>query len=248
MLVDTHCHFNTFSPGQREELISFFPENYYLVDSSTNYESSLASIVLSSQHSFIYTSLGFHPFWGKEFTPGVVENYRKLIREKEAIVAIGEIGLDYKAPISIEEQEVILREFIELAQETSLPLIIHHRLDSSPIFDILDDFFPSYEKIIFHCFSYSKEFLKKIVNKGGYASFSLNILRRKEEIVASLKACPLDSLFLETDSPYMRIKSKPSTPFDVKQVYSHAAYIKEVEAQELEKKVFLNAQRVFGLK
>jgi len=78
-------------------------------------------------------------------------------------------------------------------------------------------------------------------------SFSLNILRKSNKILTSLENCPLENLLLETDSPYMRIKDKPSTPLDIVKVYERAAQIKAVAREKLEEQVFLNAQKAFHL-
>ncbi|HIE36518.1 MAG TPA: hypothetical protein EYP89_04710, partial [Candidatus Omnitrophica bacterium] len=104
-----------------------------------------------------------------------------------------------------------------------------------------------YEKIVFHCFSYSTSVLKKITEKKGYVSFSLNILRKKEEIITSLKNCPLECLLLETDSPYMKIGNRDSFPYDIKEVYSFVADLKSIEKKELEEKIFYNTKRLFNI-
>jgi Tat protein secretion system quality control protein TatD with DNase activity len=43
----------------------------------------------------------------------------------------------------------------------------------------------------------------------------------------------------------MKIGNNPSTPFDVKEVYSFVSAIKAIEAKELENIVFSNVHRVF---
>ena len=57
----------------------------------------------------------------------------------------------------------------------------------------------------------------------------------------------LENLLLETDSPYMRVEGKPSTPLDIDRVYKLAAKIKELEVKQLEDIVFENANRIFKL-
>ena len=245
MLIDSHCHLNSLSEITREELISSLDGNYCFIDSSIDLNSAKASAKLSGQHSFVYSSLGFHPFSGKEFLPSTINDYTKLIEENKKIIAIGEIGLDYKAPISYKEQEDILSAFIKLAISKELPVILHNRWDDTGILDILDKFYTRYEKVMFHCFSYTKDFLEKIIERGGFVSFSLNILRKKEDIVSSLKSCPLSRLLLETDSPYMRVSGKPSTPLDIVKTYSAAAEIKGIEKEELETAISSNVRELF---
>jgi len=245
MLIDSHCHLNSLSKITREDVISSSNSNYCFIDSSIDLNSSKVSLEISSKYDFVYSALGFHPFSGKSFSPTVVRDYEKLIDDNKKVVAIGEIGLDYKADFSAQLQEDILAAFIELAKSKNLPVMIHNRWQDTKILDILDKFYSSYEPVVFHCFSYSQDFLAKIIERRGFVSFSLNILRKKEEITQSLKNCPLDKLILETDSPYMRVNGKPSTPLDIGRVYSHAASTKGIEEEKLKGIVFSNAERVF---
>ena len=99
--------------------------------------------------------------------------------------------------------------------------------------------------MVFHCFSYDQDFLAKIIERGGFISFSLNILRKREEISKSLKSCPIEKLLLETDSPYMRVAGKPSTPLDIDKTYKRAAEIRGISKEELESAVSSNIGELF---
>jgi TatD DNase family protein len=248
MLIDFHCHINSLSPTDIHTLSSQRLPDSFFIDSSIDYKSTLRSLELSQQFSFIYSAVGFHPFCAKEFTPDTLIQYEELLCVNNSrIMAIGEIGLDYKAGCDLARQEEVLRVFLGLARKYDKPLIIHNRLQTPAILGILDSFFSSYERIIFHCFSYPTSFLDEILTRGGYASFSLNILRKNKDICASLKACPLERLLLETDSPYMKIRDKLSVPLDIGEVYTAAAAAKGLRIEDLEAAVFLNAKKLFHL-
>jgi TatD DNase family protein len=247
MWIDAHCHINCFSHIQVERWHNF-SKDYSFIDSSTNYKSSLISLELSREFPFIYSSLGFHPFWTKEFSPQTIEDYERLIDSNKKIVAIGEVGLDFKAEAPLQKQEDIFGRFIELAKTKDLPLLVHNRLNSFYILEVLNRFFSSYKKVIFHCFSYSPDLLAMILEKEGYVSFSLNLLRKKEKVLNSLKMCPLEHILLETDSPYMKIKNRDSTPLDIKEVYSFVAGVKGIEEKKLREMVLANVRGVFSLK
>ena len=246
MLIDSHCHLNCLSKIAREDVISSSKSSYCFIDSSIDLNSSKVSLEISSKYDFVYSALGFHPFSGKSFSPTVVRDYEKLIDNNKKVVAIGEIGLDYKADFSAQLQEDILAAFVELAKVKGLPVMIHNRWQDTKILDILDKFYSSYEMVMFHCFSYNQDFLAKIIEKKGFISFSLNILRKNEEILESLRKCPLDKLLLETDSPYMRVGGRPSTPLDIDKTYLAAAEIKGISKEELESAVSLNARELFS--
>jgi len=255
MLIDSHCHLNNLSEITRKQALATSGSDYCFIDSSIDLKSSLVSSQLSATHQQVYTSLGFHPLSGEGFKDQTKEDYENLIKKNNKIIAVGEIGLDYKAAISAKEQEAIFRTFIKIAKANDLPITIHNRIDPSGdklkppqrALEIIDEFYQSYERVIFHCFSHSVEILEKIIKKAGFVSFSLNILRKSNKILTSLENCPLENLLLETDSPYMRIKDKPSTPLDIVKVYERAAQIKAVAREKLEEQVFLNAQKAFHL-
>lgn len=251
MLIDSHCHFNSLSESIQKEIIDTCSRDYCLIDSSIDLESSQIAVKLAKKHDFLYTSLGFHPFWADKFSEQILSIYRKLINENKKIVAIGEIGLDYKADCTFNKQKEVFSSLLQLAQEKSLAVLIHYRIskddDEFKILEIIDRHFKSYEKVVFHCFSYSLALLNEITARGGMISFSLNILRKKKNIIESLKECPYSNLLLETDSPYMKINGIDSKPSDILSVYSLAASIKNISEEELRQKVFLNAKKVFQL-
>jgi len=255
MLIDSHCHFNNLSQITRKQVLDCAQDSaqYCFIDSSIDLNSSLASSKLSVSHEHIYTSLGFHPLSAESFNQQTQAAYENLIKENSKIIAVGEIGLDYKAALAAKDQEEIFKTFIQLAKSNNLPITIHNRIDPESdklktpqrVLEIIDQFYSNYEKVIFHCFSHSVEILEKIIAKSGFVSFSLNILRKAKKILKSLEACPLENLLLETDSPYMKIKDRSSTPLDIVKVYERAAEIKGLSKEKLEEQVFSNAKRAF---
>lgn len=248
MFIDVHCHINSLAEEKIGNIASACLNGYTFIDSSINFQSSLNSLQLNDKYPFIYSAIGFHPFSAKEFSETVISDYEKVLRQNKKIVAIGEIGLDETSDTPYETQEKILRAFFKLAKDADLPVLIHNRLKEPVIFNILDDFFASYENVIFHCFSYGYEMLQRILDRGGCASFSLNILRKKKDIIDSLIKCPLENLLLETDSPYMKIDGRASSPLDIEAVYSFAATMKNLKLQELKEAVYSNAKKLFSLK
>lgn len=247
MLIDSHCHINALDKDKQDAVITGGSTGCIFVDSSIDLKNSKLSLELSAKHENIYSALGFHPFCVKEYNSQTIDDYQSLISNNKKIVAVGEIGLDFKADSSPLEQESVFKEFIKLAKKNDLAIMIHNRSKSMRILDVIDDFYSSYEKVIFHCFSYSTDFLDRIIDKKGFVSFSLNILRKNKDIIASLKRCPLESILLETDSPYMRIDNRLSTPLDIGEVYKFSAEIKEIEQSKLEEVIYSNVERVLNI-
>lgn len=245
MLIDSHCHLNNIDKEQRRAILND-GQNCLFIDSSIDPATSLESLQISNQQANTYTSLGFHPSEIHQFTAETMKQYQGLIESNKKVCAIGEIGLDFKSP-DMPAQEKIFREFIELAQKNDLPIAIHNRIENERVLEILDELYKDYQTVIFHCYSYGKDTLKKITDKGGFASFSLNILRKKPQILGSLEFCPLENLLLETDSPYMKINNRPSTPLDIAEVYKMASQIKNIEITKLEAIIESNSKKALKL-
>ena len=228
---------------------------YCFVDSSIDLDSSILSSRLSEVYPQVYTTLGFHPLSVESFGQETLKAYGNLIKKNKKIIGVGEIGLDYKAASSPKKQEDIFKAFIQLAGDHDLPITIHNRIDPQgdklelpqAALAIIDQFFPDYQKVVFHCFSHSIEVLNQIIKKQGMVSFSLNILRKSKKILESLAACPLENLILETDSPYMKIKDSHSTPLDINKVYQRACEVKAVDIERLKIQVFSNFKKVFSI-
>lgn len=247
MLIDCHCHINSLNFPERNYLITHAEGHYVFIDVSIDYPSSQQSIELSDSVPCIYSSLGFHPFSADGFNETVLTRYEEMIAGSKKVVAIGEVGLDYKASIPLKKQLAVFEQFIALAQKVHLPLIVHNRLADTILLDVLNNYFDCYEKVIFHCFSQDEKFLEAIIAKGGNVSFSLNLLRKKKNILEALKRVPLENLLLETDSPYMYIKGRKSSPFDIQEMYRFVCPVQNITQEELCRSISLNVKRVFNI-
>jgi TatD DNase family protein len=255
MLIDCHCHINSLSRQAREDLFAKDLSDYRFIDSSIDLETTYNSLTFSQYYPHVMTAVGLHPFSGANYTKDVLKEYTQILQDNKKIIAIGEIGLDHKAPIPLSKQEEIFRDFVGLAYRNNLPIIIHNRFDQKVLFEdgvpyiitLLDEMIRSYENVMFHCFSYSRKFLDIIVDKGGYVSFSLNVLREHPRVMDSLKHCPLNNILFETDSPYMKIGDSPSTPLDIGKVYDLAASVRGVDVKILENAASINAKKLFKL-
>ena len=99
MFFDTHTHLDDKKfDADREELISSL-KSYGLtlaVNIGADIKSSRESIALSEKYDFIYAAVGVHPSDTGNLTDDDILTLEKLAAHKK-VVAIGEIGLDYKS-------------------------------------------------------------------------------------------------------------------------------------------------------
>lgn len=150
----------------------------------------------------IVPAFGLHPWYVNEAKADWRERLEEfLIRFPNALV--GETGLDRYRLSDDEPQNSIFKSHIEIAKKYHRPLLIH-AVKSSDWLENYWDILP--EKFVFHSYNGRREMLKKIIDCGGYVSFSSSILQNREK-EKTLQAVPFDRLLLETDGPYQSLHS-----------------------------------------
>lgn len=203
-IFDTHAHYGDESfDNDREALLSSLTERGVktVVSCGCDIESSKAEQALAQKYGFFYFAAGFHPENLEGFELNDLEKIKALAAD-EKCVAIGEIGLDYHWMSSTKEKQ---KEFFvaqcELANELSLPVIIHDREAHGDTLEIIKLTKP---KGVLHCFSGSKEMAKEVIKLGMYIGLNgvvtFKNARKSLEVVREI---PLERLVLETDCPYL---------------------------------------------
>lgn len=120
------------------------------------------------------------------------------------VVALGEIGLDYYWDETYkEEQKLIFKRQIELANQHKLPIITHMRNSWEDIYEILKEF-PVQETGVIHCFSEGPEEAEKFLALGYYLGFGgILTFKNGDNVRQVLEVTPKDKILTETDSPYL---------------------------------------------
>lgn len=120
------------------------------------------------------------------------------------VVAVGEIGLDYYWDNESHDlqKEWFVRQ-LNLARELDLPVLIHSRDAAADTMEIMKQYGQGLDGVI-HCFSYSGEMAEEYVKMGYYIGIggvvTFKNARKMKEVVEKV---PLESILLETDSPYL---------------------------------------------
>lgn len=150
--------------------------------------------------NYVWPTFGLHP---PRATPHMVKRSKDaIISHQEEIVAIGEVGLDYywvKDPKERKYQKNAFIEFIHLADELNLPLVVHSRDAEADAMSILRD-----EKMFnvqLHCFN-NPDFVIQAAEDRFYMSVPTSVVSRKR-MQRIAKAMPLENMLLETDAPYL---------------------------------------------
>ena len=178
----------------------------YILNAGTNPQTSWESLALAEKYDFLYAAAGLHPedamHIADEDIPSVLDEIRSLASHPKA-VAIGEIGLDYHwDPDGKERQMRLFDAQLSMAEELSLPVIVHDRDAHGDAFDVVRAH--PHVRGVFHSFSGSAEMARQLSRMGWYISFSGTISYKNAAKVREAAAVvPHDRLLIETDAPYL---------------------------------------------
>lgn len=256
---DSHSHYNDEKFNEdREKIIkdTFESGITKFVCAGYNIPSSLFSLELSKKYEYIYSICGISPndvpqseqeLWKS------IDEIIQIVKEKNSkkLVAIGEIGLDYywnKENSDLQKQAFIKQ--IELANEMNLPIVIHSRDTSVDTIDIIRNHRVK-KAGIFHCCQLNQELVRQALELGYYISFAGPItFKNSKNAPDVVKMVPLDRILIETDSPYLSPepnRGKRNDCRNVKYVAQKIADIKEISLEEVAKKTYENAMRIFEI-
>lgn len=222
MLFDTHAHYSDerFSED-REELLASMPSLGVsaILNVSCTLEDSRFSLELADQYDFIWAAVGIHPHDAGEEPEENIDKLRELVNHPK-VVAIGEIGLDYHYDFCPRErQRLFFERQLILANELSLPVLIHDREAHADALELVKKHRP---RGLFHCYSGSAEMARELIKLGFYISFSGSVtFKNARKLVEAAAAVPLNRLLIETDCPYL-------APEPHRGHRNHSGYVGEV--------------------
>ncbi len=256
MLIDTHAHlmFHEFDENF-EDVLSKAKEAgvIKIINIGCDVKSSEDAVLLSQKYENLYATLGIHPYDAVLATNDLMEEWKKLISENKKIVGIGECGLDYcKAEVPKDVQKNAFRLQIDLAKSVNVPLVVHCRDAYEDCLEILDEKFSfdgKYVGIVFHCYSGTLDFAKKLWDRGIITSFTgIVTYPSAKEMQEVAKNAPMDMFMVETDSPYLapqKFRGKMNQPAYVAETAMKIAEIKDISYEEVCEKSTENAKRFF---
>lgn len=170
----------------------------------------------------------------------------------QAIVAIGEIGLDYHEGTEFAaEQKEVLRLQLELAAKLDLPVNFHLRDAWEDFFAVLADCAHLHLRGNLHCFTASYEIYER-ANR--YADFSVGIggvvTFKNASLAKTLERIPLEKILLETDAPYLApvpFRGKRNESAYLPLIAAKVAEVKGLPLNRIEEITTHNAETLFGI-
>jgi TatD DNase family protein len=199
-------------------------------------------VALAHKHDIVYAAVGIHPEYALKVPESALADVERLLNE-EKVVAVGEIGLDYKFARSREEKDRQMFFFskqIALAKDYGLPVVVHSRRAHRPVVETLID---SGVTADLHWFSGPMDDVINAVEHGIYFSFGPAVLHY-EAYRAVIDVVPLDLMMLETDMP-VRFGGEEARPWWVRQVAEFIADVKRTSVEHVIERTWKNARRFF---
>ncbi len=251
-IFDFHAHYDDerFSDC-RDEILRSMPENNVvgIINCGSDIASSEHSVGLAEKYDFIYAAVGYHPESVKQDTVFNEETLCGLLHHKK-VVAVGEVGLDYYWDKTYKERQIdFFEKQLKIADEFSLPVIIHDRDAHADTLDILKKHRP---RGVVHCFSGSLPMAEEIINLGMYIGIGgVVTFKNSKKLCEIVKNIPLDKILLETDAPYMSpepFRGKTNLSHYIKFVAKKIAEIKDTTEQQVLDMALKNAITLFNLK
>lgn len=282
--IDTHAHvnINAFKEDAEAVILKCEEEGVAMINVGTQQDTSKRAVELAEQYDNCYAIVGLHPVHtsasyhdeselgenmkaftsrGEEFD---IDYYRNLAKSNK-VVAIGECGLDYyrleKDTKAVQEKAFI--EQIELANELSLPLMIHTRdakgnsasakadAGVGNVYDDTYEILKAHAKVRgnVHFYAGNYEQAKKFFDIGFSVSFTgvITFAKDYEEVVRN---APLDMIHGETDCPYVApvpYRGQRCEPWMVREVYKKIASIRGEDEEVVRAKLIENAGGLYKI-
>lgn len=216
------------------------------------------ALALSSRFDGLYPTVGYHPHEARNVTPGQLAVVAAQAELAE-VVAVGEIGLDYFRDMSPRDvQRRVLDDQLEIAVRVGKPVCVHSRGAEDEIAPQLEAYAAASPLTavgrspgVMHCFGGTLEQAQRYVAMGFMVSLATAITYPKNDEARRVAAgLPLESLLVETDSPYLPPQRMRGTRNEPAHVVSAAASIAEARGVSLDvvaEATTQNARRLFGI-
>jgi TatD DNase family protein len=206
----------------------------------------------------ISCSVGIHPQVVDALSPPERSNQldaleRVLAERRPSVVALGEIGMDGVGSrrATYGPQAELFEAQLRLAREYDLPVILHILRAHEEALKVLDRVGLPEAGGVVHSYSGSAELVPRYVEHGLVLSFSGSVTWHDSGRAArAVRACPLDRLLVETDSPDQTPKAHrpdPNEPAFLSDVVRVVAELRGSTAEEIAEVTARNACRTFRL-
>ena len=238
MIVDSHCHLN-FSEKELPlvEVLNNAKENNIglMLNIATNSIEYDNLINTSNLYKDVYFTLGVHPHEANDLNNKVIEKIY-INKNNKKFIGIGETGLDFYYNNSDKLSQINSFEK-QIAQNLSLPIVIHMRNAENEMLEILEkNQKKKHFNGVIHCFTSNQKFADAAIALGFYISASgIITFKKSDELRNIFKNLPNNKILVETDSPYLSpepLRGKVNQPSHIIHTIKKLSEIKNISYNE----------------
>lgn len=252
MWIDAHLHLDAAEfESDRDEVVARAASAAvgWMVSAATTVAGAERVVALTRRYPAVRAAVGVHPERAGEVDAAAIDALERLARDR-AVVAIGEIGLDYVRGAATKTAQIdAFRAQVRLARRLDLPVVVHDREAHDDVEGILGE--EGASKVILHCFSGPPEMAARCAAAGWMVSLAGPVTFKNAGSLRDVaRALPDDRLLVETDSPYLSpvpVRGRRCEPAFVVHTARAIAALRGVPLRTFEAVVERNASRAFGV-
>lgn len=250
MYIDTHCHLSKKYYNDIDKVIE--DNQIALIDkiiiSGCEKDELEETMKIINNYNIVYATIGYHPDQADIITEKDIKKLENIVGSSKKVIGIGEIGLDYHYDdINKDKQKQIFEMQLKIAEKLSLPVVIHSR---DATFDTIEILKKYKVKGIIHCFSGSLETANIYIGMGYKLGIGGVLTFKNSKLGEVVKEVSLNSIVLETDSPYLTpdpYRGKTNSSKYIPLIAEKLSQIKDVTINEVAKITTKNCYDLFDL-
>ena len=255
-LIDSHAHIQGSEyAGELEGVVARAKEagveKIIVVGGAGELASNEAAVALARSFPELYATVGMHPHDAKDVGADELERLKALTVNPK-VIAIGETGLDfYYSHSPHDTQRRVFSQFIAMARELDLPLVVHERDAHRDSADLLRSLGAAQIRGVIHCFTGDYDAARDYLDLGFYLSFTgIITFKNADSLREVVRKVPLERILVETDSPYLTPvphRGKRNEPAYVRCVAQTIANVKTLDLEEVAHVTSRNVRELFRI-
>lgn len=213
------------------------------------------NIELCQQYPQLKCTAGVHPHDAEQADTELTQQLFELANN-DAVVAIGECGLDFNRNFSSQSNQLkVFEQQLEVAAQIKLPVYLHQRDAFVPWLNLIEQYQQDIPVLISHCFTGNQAELEACLDHDMYIGITGWVCdeRRGQALQQAVTQLPLSKLLIETDAPFLmprNIQPKPKQSYNepcyLPYVAEKIAELKQIPVDEVIQHSRANAQAIFN--
>ena len=260
-LIDTHAHLQEREFAADVDAVierALAAGVTSLVLPAVDLETARAGLEIARRHEGVFATAGVHPHEASGLGEEAVGELEALLGEPK-VVAVGEIGLDFfRMHSPVEAQMGALEAMLGLAERKAMPVVIHCRDAWEAMAEQIEPWarrvrpmFGGRPLGVMHYFTGTLDEALRYIELGFVISIHTSVTHPRQAALRGVVArLPLESLVVETDSPYGAPQSqrgKRNEPAYVIEAAKQIALLHDVSLDYIGEVTSANARRLFSL-